>query len=435
MRMAAVGAGVGVVLADSSVVILALPAVLSQFHATITSVAWVLVAFNLVMALLAVPAAYASRWFTSGRVLAGGLVVLAAASAVAAAAGSLDVLLAARCVQAVGGAAAVCAGLDVLPALAGSESRAAAIWVTCGALGAAVGPAVGGILTELVSWRAIFLIQVPIALGVAAAAPRGQRAVGPRAGRPHLGANLALGLVSAALTAALFLVVLLLIDGYRYTPVAAAVVVTVMPLAAVPAGRLGRRVRSTRIRAASGALLIAGGLASLGLLPAAGWHWIVVPEVMIGAGLALTLSALTEAALSGRSRQGIHGGWTVAARHAGVVLGLLILTPLFTADLQTQQQRAEESATSILIAAPLSITTKLHLANQLERRLVGGSATRVPDLAPVFHGSTGALAQVGQEILDQVARAVTAAFRRSFLLAGLLALLALLPIGLGRLDL
>ena len=69
--------------------------------------------------------------------------------------------------QAIGGALAVTAALELLPASVGSERRAAAIWASAGATGAALGPAVGGILTELVSWQSIFLIQVPLALAAA----------------------------------------------------------------------------------------------------------------------------------------------------------------------------------------------------------------------------------------------------------------------------
>ncbi len=54
-----------------------------------------------------------------------------------------------------------------------------------------------------------------------------------RTGRPHLWANLALAMVSAAIAAALFLLVLLLIEGWRLSPIGAAIVVSVMPLAAI----------------------------------------------------------------------------------------------------------------------------------------------------------------------------------------------------------
>ena len=135
------------------------------------------------------------------------------------------------------------AALELLPATVGSERRAAAVWATAGATGAALGPAVGGLLTELVSWQSIFLFQVPVALAAAVpilAVARHEAATGMistelrRTGRPHLLANLALALVSAAIAGALFLLVLLLIEGWRLSPIGAAIVVSVMPVAALP---------------------------------------------------------------------------------------------------------------------------------------------------------------------------------------------------------
>ena len=61
LRAALLGLGVGLALADSSIVTLALPEVLGQFDVGITTVAWVLTSFNLVLALVVVPAAYVSR--------------------------------------------------------------------------------------------------------------------------------------------------------------------------------------------------------------------------------------------------------------------------------------------------------------------------------------------------------------------------------------
>ena len=111
---------------------------------------------------------------------------------------------------------------------------------------------------------------------------------------------------------------LLLIEGWRLTPIAAAAAVSAMPLAALASGRIGARVGG-RGRAAAGVILLAGGLTGLALLPSATIAATIAPQVLIGAGLALTLAALTEAALQGRAPQAIHGGWTIAARHAGVV--------------------------------------------------------------------------------------------------------------------
>src|SRR6185503_1654025 len=140
------GLAVGLALADSSIVTLALPEILGRFDVGITTVAWVLTSFNLVLALFA------------------GAVLFAAASLACGLATSFELLIAARCVQAVGAAFVVVSALDLLAETTGSSARAARVWVTAGILGAAFGPGAGGILTELLGWRSIFFVQVPLAL-------------------------------------------------------------------------------------------------------------------------------------------------------------------------------------------------------------------------------------------------------------------------------
>src|SRR5262249_58141350 len=120
-------------------------------------------------------------------------------------------------------------------------------------------------------------------------------------GRPHVLANIALAMISAAIAAALFLLVLLLIEGWRLTPIGAAIVVSVMPLAAFFGSRLEPLVPSARARAAAGAILVSGGLGGLALLPKAEVVLTIPPQVLVGVGLALVLSALTQTALQGRS--------------------------------------------------------------------------------------------------------------------------------------
>ncbi len=86
LRLGALAVAVAVVLADSSVVVLALPDVLTTFSTSIARVAWVLVAFNLVLAVVAVPAAWLARHAGARSVMLGGLVVLGVASTLCAAA-------------------------------------------------------------------------------------------------------------------------------------------------------------------------------------------------------------------------------------------------------------------------------------------------------------------------------------------------------------
>ena len=442
-RRGALGLTVGLVLADSSIVVLALPEIYRDLDVSVSGVTWVLVAFNLVLAICAVPAAVVARGGGAARTTIAGLAVFGAASLGCGLAPTLGVLLASRCLQAVGGAAAVCGALELLPAELGSERDAARVWAAAGALGAALGPAVGGLLTELVSWQSIFLVQVPAIAGAAAVLAPGSLASKPAVddsgppGRPHLAANIALGLVAAALVAALFLIVLLLIEGWRLSPIAAAAAVSVMPLAALVGAPLARSVRSPAARAAAGAILICGGLAALGLLPKALVAATFPSQVMTGVGLALSLSALTEAALEGRSLQAIHGGWTIASRHAGVVAGLLVLTPVFTSDLSEERSAAEQAGTAALLDARLPPLLKIEIAGRLADRLQQERG-RVPVLEPAFEPPPGGTADRGavrglqDELQDQLDRAATHAFSNSFLIAAAFALAALLPIAIVR---
>ena len=107
----ALALAVGLVLADSSIVVLALPDIYRSLDVSVSGVVWVLVAFNLVLAICAVPAAYAARRLGPARSTVAGLLVFGAASLVCGISASLPLLLGARCVQAVGGAAAVCGAL------------------------------------------------------------------------------------------------------------------------------------------------------------------------------------------------------------------------------------------------------------------------------------------------------------------------------------
>jgi MFS family permease len=432
-RKALVGLGIGLALADSSVVTLALPDILRQFDVEIPTVAWVLTSYNLWLALAAVPAAYAARR-RPVTAFAAGTLVFAAASLACALAPSFGVLVGARCVQAIGGALLVCAALDLLTEIQGSDAGAVRTWATAGILGAALGPAMGGILTETLGWESIFFVQAPLAvLTLAGALGVRVRALVEPAGRPNLSANLALLLLSGALTAALFLLVLLLVDGWRLDPAVAGLVVTVMPVAAIVTGSIASRVGNTATRAAAGVVLVTGGLAALGVLPGSAWWWTVLPQILVGAGLGLALSALTERALHGRAPQAVHGGWTIAARHAGVVLGLLLLTPVFTTALDRNEDRALRAGAAAVLDSSIPPLEKLAVAQDV-LAIVRASDREVPDVRGAFadRPETPEYRGLEDELVSQLARAVTAAFSRPFLLAAVLALAALVPIVVSR---
>jgi len=148
--------------------------------------------------------------------LAAGTLLFLAASIACALANSIGFLIAARSVQGLGGALLLAGSLPVLGALGGSTARGVAIWTMAGTFGAAVGPALGGVLTQLFDWRAIFVFQAPVA-GAALLATFGAHvaAILREGWRPSLWrtvpGNVALALLSGALVGTLFLGVLLVI--------------------------------------------------------------------------------------------------------------------------------------------------------------------------------------------------------------------------------
>ena len=189
------------------------------------------------------------------------------------------------------------------------------------------------------------------------------------------------------------------------------------------------------MRIAAGIVLVAGGLTCLAFMPRAGWWWTLAPQILVGAGLGLTLAALTERAVAGRSEQVVHGGWTIAARHAGVVVGLLLLAPVLTSALETNQDRAVRAGAAEVLDSRIPPLDKLRLAqdvlDEVDRAKEDG---KLPNVATVFddrpddeeYGSLHAGLQ------DQLDRAVTDAFSGPFLLAAALALAALVPVALSR---
>ena len=292
--------------------------------------------------------------------------MFAAASLACGLAQSFGVLVGARCVQAVGGALLVCAALDLLSAIDGSDARAVRTWATAGVLGAALGPAAGGILTETLGWESIFLVQAPLALVTLAGVWR--LAVRPLVAAWRAAEHLREPRAAAPLRSAHRRAVPARAAARRrlgIAPAAAGVVVTVMPAAAIATGRYAARVGSAATRAASGAILVAGGLAALGVLPGSAWWWTIAPQVLVGAGLGLALSALTERALHGRSPQAVHGGWTIAARHAGVVVGLLLLTPVFTSALDRNEDRALRAGAAAVLDSRIPPLDKLAVAQDV----------------------------------------------------------------------
>jgi MFS family permease len=429
-------AAVAIAFADSSIVVLALPQLLAEFDTAITPVSFVITAYNLAVAAVALALAGRLGRARPRTVATIGLTVFLAASVGCAFAGTLAVLIALRCVQGAGAALLLTGVLPVLVAAGGSERRGADAWITAGAVGAVLGPALGGALTEAFDWRAIFLAQAPVAaLALPAALKSGAEPLrADRARLAHrraLAANVALGLVFAALVGALFLAVVLLVDIWGLSPLGAAAVVSALPIATILGSRLERSLAGAR-GAAAGAFTLAAGLLGLALLPASSVTLVLASLLLCGVGLGLALPFLTRASLDGGALVSA-GARSIAARHAGLVLALVVVAPVLAAGVEHGAERAALGATAEVLDAPVGIAGKVSLALALDRTIDETPRGSMPDIDEAFEGREGAGVQELQDgLVDTLEATLTRSFRTSFGLAALFAALAPIPLVLLR---
>ncbi len=440
-RAALLAVAVGVAFADSSIVVIALPEMLGAFDTTIPTVSWVITAYNLAVAVVALALVPVLRRLSSAWLTRGGLALFAAACVMCSAAQELGLLITGRALQGVGAAMLLAGAVPLLVAIAGTGATGTRIWGAAAVVGAAVGPALGGLLTQAFDWRSIFIAQVPVAVvaivavsGVAAAATRTQTATATGAdsgGRvARLAAGVALALVSAALVGALFLASVLVIDGWGHEPLFAALVVSALPAGAVVAGPVARHA-DRMVAMAGGIVIVAGSLVAMGLVRASDPVSISVALLLCGIGLGLCMPPLTRISLQGPD-PAAAGSWSVGARHLGLVVGLVLMAPLLASSLSGVTDRAELVGAAHLVDAPISIEEKIAIGVALQDALRVTPNGSVPDLRSAV-GAGGdpdepARAALGDRLHDLVAPAVTRGFRSSFLLCALLGILALIPL-------
>jgi MFS family permease len=428
----ALAAAVAIAFADSSIVVLALPQLLAEFDTTITPVSFVITAYNLAVAAVAFTLAGRFGHARPRIVAAIGLIVFLVASVACAFAGTLAVLIALRCIQGAGAALVMTGALPVLVESTGSERRGTDAWVTAGAIGAVLGPALGGALTEAFDWRAIFLVQAPVAaLALPAvlatkAEPRAPDRAGPVRGRATA-ANVALGLVFAALVGALFLVVVLLVEIWGLSPLEAAAVVSALPVATIVGSRLERSLAGPR-GVAAGAFALAAGLLGLALLPASSVTLVIASLLMCGVGLGLALPFLTRASLDGGALVSA-GARSIAARHAGLVLALVLVAPVLAAGVEHGAERAALGATADVLDAQVGIVDKVSLALALDQTIDETPSGSMPDIDEAFEGREGGgVPELRDSLVDTLEATLTRSFRSSFALAALFAALAPIPL-------
>ncbi|MGE4425628.1 MAG: MFS transporter [Solirubrobacteraceae bacterium] len=573
--------GVALALADASVVTLALPEIRVALDTGVPGLAAVIGVYTLVLSGVVLAAVPLRRRVGSAALGAAGMGLFAVASVACGLVDSLSLLLAARAVQAVGAGAALVAAFALLHR---HGRRPDPLWVAGAVFGAASGPALGGALTELWDWRAIFLAQAPFGIlaalaclaplgdpaqdepDAADAAPAGpgptapgrtgselppeerpwplppprpaastarpaghddptsivprpgspadrpsddaagpdrawldadhaeddapddrtaatrplsaheataathlhpdrlaHPAAGPppgprspsgasaRAGHragPDIGrapdpgrgaadlprgdrvrAGIALALVSAALTAVVFLLVLLLVSGWAVEPLKAAVGVSLLPIAAIAGSRIPG---DPWVRASAGCGFVGAGILGLAALPDVGPWWVVLPQVLAGVGMGMSLPALAGELLPERNARDAAG--LLSLRHVGITLALVVLAPVTAAQLDRTVDHTQEQITALVLDARLPPKQKLEVVgpalgdlDPVEPRR--GLKTALTNEAQRFAGDeddAAVYARFTDRADDTLVAAMNGAFRPAFIITGILALLAAL---------
>jgi hypothetical protein len=242
-------------------------------------------------------------------------------------------------------------------------------------------------------------------------------------------ATIALALTAAALSAVLFMLVLLLVSGWGFSPLHAA-----FAMMLVPAGALAvTRVRGpAATRAAVGCGLLGAGVLTLAFIPAPSGWWLVAPLLLAGCGMGLALPALAGELL--REHTPRQAGRLLAVRHAGIALTLLALAPIIAGQLHAAVDHARLEGVAALLDSGLSPGNKVKLASAFAGSVQSNDPRAA--LAHVVASNNGALSSSDRAALSGlrhqgdaiIVQAASDSLRAAFLIAGALGLLAALVI-------
>jgi len=159
------------IMLDNTVVNVALPSIQKDLGASISGLEWTINGYTLSFAVLLATGGRLGDIFGRRRMFLAGVVIFATSSATAGFAPNETALVLSRVVQGVGAALMMPGTLSIITDAFPAHERGKAMgtWAGVSALALAVGPVLGGFLTEHVSWRAIFYINIPVAIGAVAA--------------------------------------------------------------------------------------------------------------------------------------------------------------------------------------------------------------------------------------------------------------------------
>src|SRR5437868_3988506 len=153
---------------DGTVVNVALPALQSSLNATALDLQWVIEAYALLLSAFLLIGGSLGDFYGRRRIFVIGVLVFAVASGLCGMAGNMSTLIACRALQGFGAALLVPGSLAIISNSFAERERGRAIgtWSAFSAITTAAGPVLGGWLIEHLSWRAVFYINLPLALAV-----------------------------------------------------------------------------------------------------------------------------------------------------------------------------------------------------------------------------------------------------------------------------
>lgn len=280
----------GFTLIDSSIVSLALPDIARDFDVSVAELAWVATVYLLALASTLLAAGRFSDRYGQRPVLAGGALLFLLATVACGTAPSFELLIAARAVQGVAGGILYTVSLAITVTAYPPERRATAIGIyfTSGALGAVIGPPIGGFLTDLGGWRLVFLAQIPLPLAVAIGAVILLPSVVRRSGSFDA---LGIGLASLFIVTATFAMLQLPIPGGVPIAIGSALV-ALAALVAFVLTEIRQRDPAVRLEIFGNTRFVTATLAGAGA-------WFAIMSMVVFAALYLQLARGISAADSG----------------------------------------------------------------------------------------------------------------------------------------
>jgi EmrB/QacA subfamily drug resistance transporter len=400
------------IMLDNTVMNVALPSIQSDLHASISSLEWVVNGYSLSFAVLLATGGRLGDILGRRRMFMTGVVLFAISSATAGLAPSTTALVASRVTQGIGASLMMPATLSIItnafpPA---ERGRAIGTWAGVSALALALGPLLGGFLTEHVSWRAIFYLNIPVAAAAIAAtlfAVRESRdetvgreidwagtavlTVGLTAGvlaliegnswgwgspriigliaisivvlagfvklegrvrapivqfeflrnRNFVGSLIVAFIISFSMLGMFFFMALYIQNILGYSPLEAGVrflpTTLVIMFVAPIAGRLTDRI-GPRPPIVAGLSLVAVSLfLQAQITDTSGYGSLLVPFILMGFGIALTMSPMSTAAMNAVhvTKSGLASGLLSMSRMVGGKFGVAVLGAIFQANSKT----------------------------------------------------------------------------------------------------